>query len=417
MPAISCRRGCWRVRSCPADCHLFHYPIPIVLIARILIPILLLIVLPDVYLELRHAARPGRYTWALRLLKLVPGVAMIVWTIVLAAGPNFIPDDIAIVNTYLFVLGAVFVPKALYVGCVALGRRWQRRRTGRRNWGRFVGAALVAGCWYMLVYGSFWGVRQFEVRQVDLAFDDLPQAFDGYRILHFTDAHLGSFTGSRATTLHRMLDTIGALRPDLIAFTGDLQNMRPQELAPFEEPLRSLRARDGVVAVLGNHDYSEYTNESPEIEAANCRETICRQRQWGWQLLLNENTVVRRGADSIVVAGEENLEHPDKARFDRAMKGVGQGAFVLMLQHNPKAWEQYIRRTGRVQLTLSGHTHGGQVSLFGLRPTMLSNKHDLGLYRQGGSALYVSAGIGSLIPFRFGVPPEIVVITLHKSKQ
>lgn len=384
------------------------------MIARILIPLILLIVLPDLYFELRSARRRAPRPWPRRVLRWLPGVAMLVYTVVLAAGRNFIPDDIAVVNTYLFLLGAVFVPKALYVLCTVLGRAWRRVRHSRYNWGRLVAAVLIVGCWYMLLYGSTVGIRRLEVRRVDLYFDNLPKAFEGYRIVQFTDAHVGSFTGGRAKILHRALDSINAQRPDLIAFTGDMQNIRPQEVYPFQDALGALRARDGVVSVLGNHDYSEYVDEDPLTELANCQETISRQRRWGWQLLLNEHTVIRRGGDSIVVAGEENLARPDKADFAKTMRGVGGGAFVVLLQHNPKAWDEYIRPSGRVQLTLSGHAHGGQVSLFGLRPTAFEYREDLGLYEQAGQALYVSAGIGALIPFRFGVSPEIVVITLHK---
>lgn len=387
------------------------------MIARLFLPLVLLIVLPDVYFELRSMRRRGRRAWLRRLVRLVPSLAMLVYTVVLAVEQNFVPDDIGLVNTYLFLLGAIFVPKALFALCAAVGQ-WHRQRChGRRNWGHPVALVLVVGCWYVLAYGATAGLRRLEVRHVDVYFDSLPAAFDGYRILHFSDAHVGSYTGWRAPILLRTLDSIRAQHPDLIAFTGDLQNIQPGELHAFRHALGALRAPDGVVSVLGNHDYAEYIDRDSTTEAANCRETIALQRQWGWRLLLNEHLSLHRGADSIVVAGEENLEKPDRADFAKTMQGIAPGAFTVLLQHNPKAWDRYIRPSHRVQLTLSGHVHGGQVALFGLRPSSLKYRQDHGLYRAEGAALHVSAGMGALIPFRFGVPPEISVITLHRNKQ
>ena len=133
-------------------------------------------------------------------------------------------------------------------------------------------------------------------------------------------------------------------------------------------------------------------------------------------MLLNEHVVLRRGQDSIVIAGEQNYGDPDSANFEKTMHGVGRQAFTIMLQHNPAAWDATIVPTKRVALTLSGHTHGGQMSVFGWRPTRWVYAEDYGHYERGESQLFVSSGLGGLVPFRFGISPEIVVITLHKTK-
>ena len=135
----------------------------------------------------------------------------------------------------------------------------------------------------------------------------------------------------------------------------------------------------------------------------------------GWQLLLNSHHIVRRGNDSIVIAGTENdglPPFPNKADIARALKHIDKAAFVVMLQHDPSAWQRTILPQSHAQLTLSGHTHGGQMSLFGLRPTQLVGNNDAGLYTQGDRMLYVSTGIGGFLPFRFHMNPEIVIITL-----
>ena len=171
--------------------------------------------------------------------------------------------------------------------------------------------------------------------------------------------------------------------------------------------------------MLGNHDYSGYIAAPNAIKVGNERELISRQRQYGWQLLLNEHRTIHRGADSIVIAGTENdglPPYPAKGNVHQALREVGDNAFVVMLQHDPSAWRRIILPQSHAQLTLSGHTHGGQLSLFGIRISQLLLKEDYGLYRDGSRALYVTSGFGGLIPFRFGVSSEIAVITLHRQK-
>lgn len=342
---------------------------------------------------------------------------MLVYTVALATIRNFVPDDLTWVNVYMILMGLVVVPKALFMVCSGLGNLFCRLSGSHRNWGNYLAWVLIVCNWYVLVCGFLVGIDRFEVKRIDLFFDNLPSAFDGYRIVHFTDAHVGTLETRNMGLLKRDLDSINAQHADLIAFTGDLQNIRPQEIRGAQGMLSSLRARDGVVSVLGNHDYSKYVHEGAAVEAANRAETIARERQCGWRLLLNEHIAIRRGQDSIVIAGEQNFGDPDSADFRKTMCGVGEQAFTIMLQHNPAAWDKTIVPTGRVALTLSGHTHGGQMSVFGWRPTRLTYAEDYGHYVKGKSQLVVSSGLGGLVPFRFGIPPEIVVITLHKIRK
>ena len=386
------------------------------MIARIFLLVVLAIVLPELYVEWYMRNRRRNQPWWRRALNWLPTLAMLVYTVVLALNKNFVPDDMRIINVYLLLMGLYVVPKALFALCSMGGLVWRRLIHCQYNWGNFASLFLIVFCWYFIIYGSTLGFRKLKVRHVDLYFDDLPESFEGYKIVQFSDAHVGSFSKNGRKLLQKALDSINAQKPDLIAFTGDLQNMKPKELIPVRKQLAGLKAKDGVVSVLGNHDYSEYTNESPAVEAANRREMIARQRQFGWHLLLNEHKAVYRGGDSIVVAGEENFEKPARADFAKTMDKVNKGAFVVMLQHNPEAWEKYIKPSNRVQLALSGHVHGGQVAFFGFRPTSLKYKRDYGLFEEDNKALYVSSSIGALIPFRFGISGEIAVITLHTTR-
>lgn len=384
------------------------------MIARIFLLIILATILPDTYIYRRYLRRRTDLALWLHLLWWLPGAAMTALTLTYAMIDDFAPANLTMFNAYLFLIGLVVVPKVLFVLSSLAGRLVRRVFRVRRNWGNYIGLLLVLGELYVLFMGSMVGPDRLRVRRVEIEFADLPQAFDGYRIVQFSDAHLGSM---RTELLERAVAEANALHPDMIAFTGDLQNMRPQELPRFAPILARLHAADGAYSVLGNHDYTQYV---PKLSDAQKRRNERLTRDFhvavGWNLLLNDRRVLRRGADSIVVAGEENdglPPFPQKADLGKTLRGISPRSFVVLLQHDPSAWRRSILPQSHVQLTLSGHTHGGQMSIFGLRPTRLIGKEDAGLYRDGGRSLYVSTGLGGFVPFRFHMDPEIVEITLR----
>jgi predicted MPP superfamily phosphohydrolase len=178
-----------------------------------------------------------------------------------------------------------------------------------------------------------------------------------------------------------------------------------------------------VFSVLGNHDYSDYINDDPAICAANEHEMQSRQQQFGWTLLMNDWEPIDRDSRKngrLVIAGMENYgqkEGTQRGDLQKTLAGIGSKDCVVLLQHDPSAWQTLILPEANIPLTLSGHTHGGQVSLFGLRGSHLRLNEDYGLYHEGHHQLYVTCGIGGLVPFRFGVSPEIAVITLKSGQQ
>lgn len=389
------------------------------MIARVIILIVLAIVLPDLYFDSRRRRRNAKQLWWKRLVYWLPGLLMIAWAVQLAFERNFIPDDPTLLHWFLLLFGIIFIPKAIYALFTWIGRVWCRLRHSKKNWAKLIGIFIGLYCVGALIYGSTIGVRKLKVNHVDVYLSDLPASFEGYRIVHFADAHVGMFSGSSKKNLQRDIDSINAQHADAIFFTGDLINTQPSELYPVQDMLKSLEAKDGVFSVLGNHDYAEYTELDPAVEAANERELIGRQRQFGWTLLLNEHRSIGRDKDSIIIVGTENDgKRPALARADmeKAFKGVKEDAFVIMLQHEPGAWRRSILPNSTAQLTLSGHTHGGQLSIFGLRASRITCAEDYGLYEQDGRYMYVTCGIGGLLPFRLGVTPEIAVMTLHQKK-
>ena len=327
---------------------------------------------------------------------------------------------------FFLLMAFVVVPLVVFLLC-----RWLLSR----RWGKKVGIAVALLIMLFAAYGMFVGYQQLEIHQVEFMSKDLPKAFDGYRIVQFSDAHVGTMTGSRQWLLQRAVDSILALKPDMIVFTGDLQNVYPEELVDHLPQLRRLKAPDGVYAVLGNHDYAVYQPCDSIEKEANCAKTQALERQAGWTLLMNEHRIIRRDSDSIVIAGMENWgtvkRMPRRGDVAKTLSGLNiqphstlhtlhstlkTPPFILMLQHDPTAWRELILPQCHAQLTLSGHTHGGQANVFGFSPASLSYQEYEGMTYEGSRALYVSTGLGALIPFRLALPGEIVVITLRASQ-
>ena len=389
------------------------------MIARDLPLFLLLTLLPFIYFDLRYFHR--KKVWWKRVLLWIPYLAMLAYTIYLAQEPNFIPDNdrVFILYAYLFLLGLVIIPMWTYGLCSILGLACRKLLHKRNNYGNLVGLLSIPVVWFVLFWGSFIGFNKLEVNRIEYRSEELPQEFDGYQIVLFSDAHVGSYMKHNAWVLQRAIDSINAQKPDLIVFTGDLQNIQPQELYPHIDVLSTLKAKDGIYSVLGNHDYADYIGADEVTKVANCRETVSLERQMGWTVLLNEHRTIERSNQHIILAGMENdgngKKFPSKGDIPKTLEGVNEGDFILMLEHDPYSWRHRILPESHVQLTLSGHTHDMQFNIFGWCPLSLTGKEFNGWYHEGNQSLFVTAGLGGLIPFRFGATGEIVVLTLKSN--
>ena len=268
----------------------------------------------------------------------------------------------------------------------------------------------------IIAYGSLIERNCFRIKEITIKTTDLPESFDGYRIVHISDIHARSFSG-REKHLQRAMDKINELKPDMVAFTGDLITMTPDELENHTHALGSLKARDGIFSVLGNHDYSMYSDAGPEARQKHMETLISAKEALGWNLLMDENRIIRRGADSIALIGVQNTSpsrhFPSKGNLTRASKGT-EGMFRILLSHDPMHWEAEILGQD-YPLTLSGHTHAMQLSLLGWSPSSLMFKQFRGLYTRGDQSLHVNPGLGETIfPARIGVRPEITLLTLTR---
>lgn len=391
------------------------------MILRYLVFFILIILVPDIYIWLHYYRTRYLHNRVVRVVWWLPCLCMIVYTVALSTIRNFAPTDLTWLNTYLCLFGLFIFPKALFALCSWLGSALRAIFHTRYNYGHRIGLAVGAIGVMAYIYGLAFGVGRIVVRQVDMSFQNLPKEFEGFRILQISDLHSGTFNGWRQKILKAEIDSIRAQKDiDLVCFTGDMENMRPREV---ETMMPELKRLPYMYSVLGNHDYAQYVKATPNEKMKLTKQLISIESKLG-RVLLNSNIPIRRklsngqlSTDSIWLAGAEDYSSKPEynhSNLKKTLKGIPPSAFVILLQHDPTAWEDDILPHSNVQLTLSGHTHGGQMQLFGLRPTMLTIKEDHGIYQKNGRYIYVNAGLGGLVPFRFNMPCEITVITLHR---
>lgn len=278
-------------------------------------------------------------------------------------------------------------------------------------------ALLPPAIWVaLMVYGFFFGWRHLVVRTATCESALLPEAFDGYKVLQLSDIHIGTFLRNRSF-IDKLADVVNRQQADLIVFTGDLVNVSAEELIPFQSSLKRIQAPDGIYSVMGNHDYCEYgADKSHRNIARNQNVLKYLEEKIGWQLLMNEHVLIRRGTDAtLAVIGVENISRPpfpDHGDLRKAMEGLPAGMFKILLSHDPSHWRREVLRQTDIALTLSGHTHAGQMRFGKFSPARWAYNEWGGKYVEGHSMLYVSLGIGGTVPFRFGAWPEVNVIRL-----
>jgi uncharacterized protein len=279
-----------------------------------------------------------------------------------------------------------------------------------------IGGSLLTS----LVYG-FSNKYNYKIHHVPLAFDNLPPAFRGLKIIQISDIHSGSFDNRKA--VEKGVQTILDLKPDLILFTGDMINDRATEMMGYQEVFSRLKAPMGVFSTLGNHDYGDYV-KWPDTAARdqNIEDLKKIQAAMGWRLLMNEHVALERDGQQIALIGIENWSA--KARFPKhgkmweAYPGSEKYPFKILMSHDPSHWDAEVRpKYGDIDLTLAGHTHGMQFGIeipgFKWSPVKYVYEQWAGLYEEGKQKLYVNRGYGFIgYPGRVGILPEITLIEL-----
>ena len=288
-----------------------------------------------------------------------------------------------------------------------------------------IAVGLAAIPFASLLYGMFRGKYNFKVLSYKLEYDDLPEAFEGFKIAQISDVHSGSFDNPKKVQYG--VDLVNAQDADVVFFTGDLVNNRAEEILPWIQTFKKINAKHGVYSILGNHDYGDYSPwESPEAKKKNMEDLKKAQKKMGWDLLLNESRFIEKQGQRIAILGVENWGSGGFKKagdLNKALSNVAAEDFKILMSHDPSHWEaQVIPHPFNIHLTLSGHTHGMQ---FGIEipgwikwsPIKWRYKQWAGIYEKLNQRLNVNRGFGYLAyPGRVGIWPEVTVITLNRAK-
>lgn len=387
------------------------------------VPVLIIAVLIDWYIcrNIRRSSAARRRIWYAvaswsSVIFIASMAAVLLWSLV-----GKMSGDLKIPMWTMFAFFSVYIPKAVFVVFDLLAKIPQlfgRRKLILLSRFGLLGIAVFAVLWW----GALVERYQLNVNEVEIARDDVPAGFDGFRIVQFSDIHVGSY-GNDTAYIAKLVDRINSLDADIIVFTGDAVNRKSSELRPFVSPLSRLKAPYGVYSVMGNHDFGDYVRWSDNSEKIeNLADMYQLQADMGWRMLNNNTDLLSVGTDTIALIGVENIGEPAMGSYgdlDAAYDGdLADDRFKILLSHNPYHWLEDIADAPdkNIALTLSGHTHAMQMRFFGWSPAKLRYRAWAGLYSDGSSLLYVNIGIGEIgIPARLGsATPEITIFTLRR---
>lgn len=274
---------------------------------------------------------------------------------------------------------------------------------------------------FIFIYGMVKGKYAYRVIRHQLYFEDLPENFDGFTITQISDVHAGSFNNPKA--VQRGIDLIKKQQSDLFVFTGDLVNNLADEIKPWINAFKQIKAPFGQFSVLGNHDYGDYVKwESDAAKRANLERLKAYHKDLGYKLLLDEHVQINKDGQKIILAGVENwgIGFGERGDLKKALSGSDHDDFKVLLSHDPTHWAaEVLKFPSKVQLTLSGHTHGMQfgIEAFGIKwsPVKYRYAHWGGVTGDQGTYLNINRGFGFLgFSGRIGIWPEITVIELKR---
>lgn len=275
----------------------------------------------------------------------------------------------------------------------------------------------------IFIYGMIRGKYAYRVIKHTLFFEELPESFDGFTITQISDVHAGSFNNPKA--IQKGIDMIKAQQSDLFVFTGDLVNNKAEEIVPWISYFSQIKAPCGQFSILGNHDYGDYVKwENETAKQTNLQQLKDYHATLGYRLLLDEHIEIHKNGEKIILAGIENwgIGFGERGDLKKALQNVSPNDFKILLSHDPTHWEAQVKNEpSKIQLTLSGHTHGMQFGFeaFGIKwsPVKYRYAHWAGLKEENGRYLNINRGFGFIgFSGRIGIWPEITVIELKKGK-
>jgi predicted MPP superfamily phosphohydrolase len=287
-----------------------------------------------------------------------------------------------------------------------------------------IGLIVAAIPFFSMIYGMAFNAYNYKIRKQKLILPDLPESFDGFKIVQVSDIHTGSFLSTEP--LARAVNLINEQKADVVFFTGDLVNLYHKEALAYVDTLKNIQAKYGVMSIFGNHDYGDYYKfDSPEGKANDIEGLKKIHGQLGWKLLWDEHINIEQNGEKITVIGVQNISghrFHSYGSMEKATENITYSPVNILLSHDPSHWNKEVtKKYPKIDLTLSGHTHGMQfgVDLPGFKwsPVQYVYKQWAGIYQEKNQYLYVNRGLGFIgYPGRVGVMPEITVIELKKKE-
>lgn len=365
-------------------------------------------------------ALPDFYIWQNYVRRKKTIYSVFYWLPLLAMIVSFILGMKGILSYYtlrvFFVLFiCVAIPKLVFAVIAMLGKLLSKVTTKASMIRNGITLSVVIVVIGSGIYGFTVGWKRLDIVEQVVESPDIPPAFNGFRIVQLSDLHVGTFDHDPAV-LDSIVSIVNSLHPDVILFTGDLINVYPDELHPYMYILSTLKAKYGVFSVMGNHDYAYYDKKASQTELdKRILQLQQMQRKMGWDLLLNENRLIKIDGQTLAIVGVENDSkppHPARGDLAKAMEGVPDDAFVILMSHDPSHWKRDVVPNSNIPVTLSGHTHAMQFRIGNISPSQLIYEEWGGEFDDKDQMLYVNVGTGSSVPFRLGAWSEIGLITL-----
>lgn len=381
--------------------------------------------LTDGYIYFRLKQATQKHKW-LKKAHIAFSAILCISLVAIAAAPFRTASTVGMqwIMWTLFTYISTYLPKYLYAISAIIANI--PRLFKRKRWNFVSTAGAIIG---FLLFGTmWWGAlvtpRQVNIEKVDIRSERLPKNFDGFTIALFSDLHTGTF-GNNTGIVENLVEEINRQNADMVIFAGDIVNRSTSELYPFIPALKQIKARYGVVSVLGNHDYGDYMKwDSEEAYAANIEELVTLQNDsLGWRLLRDQSFDIYAGTDKqkIAIIGVDNWGEPPFKTYGNlqlAYDNLNDSVFKILVSHNPRHWDLEVVKKTNIDLTLSGHTHAMQsmLEIGGKKYSLAAKKYPnwAGLTSENGKYLYVNIGIGEVgVPMRLGATPELTLITLH----
>jgi uncharacterized protein len=285
------------------------------------------------------------------------------------------------------------------------------------------GLIIASIPFFSMIYGMAFNAYNYKIRRIKLILPDLPGSFDGFRIVQVSDIHTGSFLSTEP--LARAVSIINEQKPDVVFFTGDLVNYNHKEALNYVDTLKKIEAKHGVFSIFGNHDYGDYSKwDNPAEKENDILELKNVHKRAGWNLLWDEHHDIEQEGEKITVIGVQNCSAHGFSNYgslEKATKDISYSAVNILLSHDPSHWrKEVINKYPKIDLTLSGHTHGMQFGVevpgFKWSPVQYVYKEWAGMYQEKNQYLYVNRGLGFIgYPGRVGILPEITVLELKKN--